>query len=89
MDVAKVKFASVQAEHDAFALLDLTSVDMDKDGTVTGMEAALKALQASRPYLFAKPETAGANVNAADGRGTAPADDAARIADVKKRFRLG
>ena len=89
VDVAKVKFASVQAELDAFALLDLSGVEMDKDGTVTGMEAALKALQASRPYLFAKPETAGANVNAADGRGTgAPADDAAYKAELKQRFHI-
>jgi len=85
---AKLSFASEQASEDAFALLDQTGVDMAEDGTVKGMDKALEGLKASRPYLFAAPASANANVNAADGRGNAPADDAARVAEVTKRFRL-
>jgi len=89
LDVAKLKFASVQAEMDAFALLDHTGVDVAEDGTVKGMDKALDALKTSRPYLFAAPATQGANVNPTDGRGAgAPADDAAYRAELTKRFNL-
>lgn len=88
-DKAKAKFANAQAELDAFALLDVTGVKVADDGTVTGIDAALKALQTSRPYLFAKAEGTGASINAADGRGSQPPDTKAREADLKKRFRLG
>ena len=86
---AKMTFASEQASEDAFALLDHTGVDVAEDGTVKGMDKALDALKASRPYLFAAPASQGANVNAADGRGTgAPADDAAYKAELKQRFHI-
>ena len=59
-----LKFASVQAEDDAFELAEMDGVEIDANGKVTGLEDAVKELQKSRPYLFAQAEGEG------DGQGT-------------------
>jgi hypothetical protein len=82
----ELKFASPQAEEDAFELADMEGVEISADGKVTGLEKALKSLQASRPYLFAS-EDAGAT-----GQGTPRANGktSAKLnkegAQVKVRF---
>ena len=58
----KLNFTSAQASEDAFDLADMSNVEIDADGKVTGLEDALKALQKSRPYLFSdggQPEAPG------------------------------
>jgi hypothetical protein len=88
-DTVKAKFATTQAEQDAFALLDLAAVQLGEDGKVTGMDKALTGLQTSRPYLFAKAEAAG-SINAGEGVGAgAPPDDKAYRAEITQRYRLG
>lgn len=52
-----LKFASDQAEEDAFELADLSDVEIDADGKVKGLEEAIKGLHKSRPYLFAAEDT--------------------------------
>lgn len=51
-----LKFASVQAQEDAFELADLEKVEIDGQGQVTGLDEAIKELQKSRPYLFSQAE---------------------------------
>lgn len=48
---ANLKFASQQAEDDAYELADKGSIEITDD-KITGMDEAIKALQKSRPYLF-------------------------------------
>jgi hypothetical protein len=87
-EALKAQFANVQAMKDAFALLDKANVKIE-EGKVVGMEVAVKALQAQRPYLFAQTQAQGGNLNPADGRGSGkPADIAAREAELRRRFRL-
>jgi hypothetical protein len=61
-----LKFASTQAEEDAFELADLEGVEIDESGKITGLEDAIKALQASRPYLFSQ----GSQEEGGDKQGT-------------------
>ena len=85
----KLKWATDAASADAFALVagDVGKLDV-VDGKVTGMDDVLATLQKARPYLFVKPEQSG-SYNAAEGRGAGiPPDDAARKADIAKRFRI-
>jgi len=86
----KLKWATDVASADAFALVaaEVAALDVAEDGKVKGMDAVLKGLQTSRPYLFAKPEQAG-DLNAGDGRGSgAPAVDPARQEEIRNRFRI-
>lgn len=61
-----VKFASPQAEDDAFELAELDGVEIDSGGKVTGVEDAVKELQKTRPYLFAQAQSG----EGGDGQGT-------------------
>jgi len=54
---AKVVFVNDAAWQDAYDLSDLSGVEVDEDGSVSGMDEVIKALQKSRPHLFG---TAGA-----------------------------
>lgn len=77
-------FANAQARKDAYALADFSAVDVAEDGTVTGVEAVIKALQQTRPYLFSKP--AGRNINSsATGGENGPAIDED---EIKRAFGL-
>lgn len=67
VDGLGLAFANAQARKDAYVLADFSEVDVAEDGTVEGVEAVVKALQRSRPYLFSKP--AGRNINASDTGG--------------------
>lgn len=50
-DAQKLAFVNAQAKRDAFSLSDLSGVVVD-DGTLTGMDDAVKALVKSHPHLF-------------------------------------
>ena len=81
---AKVVFVNDAAWQDAYDLSDLSGVEVDEDGSVSGMDEVIKALQKSRPHLFG---TAGApDINAGEGgtkkKGTAGADDEA----IRRRY---
>ena len=80
---AKVVFVNDAARQDAYDLSDLSGVEVDEDGSVSGMDEVIKALQKSRPHLFG---TAGApDINAGEGgkkKGKAGADDEA----IRRRY---
>ena len=80
---AKVVFVNDAAWQDAYDLSDLSGVEVDEDGSVSGMDEVIKALQKSRPHLFG---TAGApDINAGEGgkpKGKAGADDEA----IRRRY---
>lgn len=77
-------FANAQARRDAYALADFSDVDVAADGTVSGVEGVLKALQQTRPYLFSKP--AGRNINASStGSESGPGIDEE---EIKRAFGL-
>ena len=82
---AKVAFANGLARQDAFDLSDLSGVEIDDDGAVSGMDEVLKALQKDRPHLFGMAEKK--DINAGDGgdgkkkKGTGADDET-----VKRRF---
>lgn len=73
---------------DAFRLADLREVTIEDDGTVVGMEAAVKALAKAKPHLVKSDvvtpatEATGSTHN---GRRAGTEDEAAK-ADRKKRF---
>ena len=82
-------FADPQAADDAFRLLDLGGVEIDDDGQVVGMDAAIKSLHDTRAYLFSQPQPIGAGINASDGRGPgAPPDPKQRETELRQRFRI-
>ena len=80
---AKVVFVNDAAWQDAYDLSDLSGVEVDEDGSVSGMDEVIKALQKTRPHLFG---TAGApDINAGEGgkpKGKAGADDEA----IRRRY---
>ena len=80
---AKVVFVNDAARQDAYDLSDLSGVEVDEDGSVSGMDEVVKGLQKSRPHLFG---TAGApDINAGEGgkpKGKAGADDEA----IRRRY---
>lgn len=53
-EAAAAKLGAVDTEA-AFKLADLSGVEMDADGKVTGVEEALKSLKQARPFLFGEP----------------------------------
>ena len=55
----ELKFATVQAEEDAFLLAEMDGVEIDSAGKVSGLEDAIKELQKSRPYLFSQSKDDG------------------------------
>jgi len=60
---------------DAYRQADLSGIEVDDQGTVSGVDAAIKALVSKKPYLI-KPESGGGDINAsARGRSTAPSID--------------
>jgi len=81
MTAAKMRFHDPA---DAYALSDLTGVDIDEDGAVSGVEDALKALAKAKPHLIRSAEPA-ANLNAqnrTNGAASMSEDDAQRIAAI-------
>lgn len=66
---------------DAYHLADLSELEIDEDGSVSGVEKALKALAKERPYLIQvakKPD-----INAKDG---GKGKDTSDVEAVKRRF---
>jgi len=55
-ETSAAKAGVVDAEA-AFKLADLSGVEIDDDGKVVGLEAALADLKKKRPYLFGSPST--------------------------------
>ncbi len=69
---------------DAYALSDLSGVEIDEDGKVSGVDDALKALAKSKPHLIRSAEPT-ANLNAQNRTNGAAAisdDDAQRIGAI-------
>ena len=82
---AKVAWANAQAQRDAFALSDLSGVEIDEDGGVSGMDKVLKGLQKERPHLFGAAAVTQPEINAGSkGGGKGEGDMEA----VKRRFGL-
>jgi hypothetical protein len=75
----------------AVRLMDRDALEIGEDGRPTNVEAVLKALIKAKPYLVkqaAATATAAPNINA-QAQGSRQDADAARLEDIKKRFRLG
>lgn len=74
---------------DAYLLADMTGVEMDDAGKVSGVESALKELVKARPYLVGADEKKlPPNINARDaGKGNQQSDEA-RKKDLMQRFRI-
>lgn len=53
---AVAKAGAVDAEA-AWKLVDMSSVEIDDDGKITGLEVAVADLKKKRPYLFGSPST--------------------------------
>jgi len=88
-DKAKLRFTNDQAAVDAFTLLDMAGVTINDDGEIAGMDKAIKELAKSRPYLFAAPQQT--NIDASAGGkpgGPTPQDAAAKLQELKQRFRF-
>jgi len=84
----ELKFASAEAEADAFSLADLSEVEIGEDGKVSGMDDALKALKKSKPYLFGQPAQA-PEIDAQSRGGPKPGElDETRKSELAQRFRL-
>jgi len=85
----KLQFANEQAAADAFALLDLSEVEVGDDGQVAAMAGLVKGLAKTRPYLFGQAKPASGGTNADDGRGDGPPpNDEARKEEIKRRYRI-
>ena len=81
---ANVEFANAQAEEDAFALADLSGVEVDSAGKVKSMKDAFEKLQRDRPYLFGKEEAANPNTDARNGKSKTKPDSEA----IRRRYGL-
>ena len=74
---------------DAYLLADMTGVEMDENGKVTGVESVLKELAKTRPYLVGADEKKPApNTNARDAGKGGQVDPEARKKDLAQRFRI-
>lgn len=78
----EIRFASSQAEDDAFELADFEGVAMDESGKITGLEEAIKGLQKNRPYLFYQKD-------AGDGQGTPGRNGKGGSGKINKEAALG
>jgi len=67
----------------AFQLADLSAVEIDDAGNITGLDEALKALKGKRGFLFGAPSngvgTGGGNPAAAPGQKLVTSDDIRRM----------
>lgn len=72
-EAAAAKMGAVDTEA-AFKLADLSGVEMDAEGKVTGVEEALKSLKQARPFLFgeAPAKAVGGNGGGNPGGQNAP-----------------
>ncbi|MEJ7542941.1 MULTISPECIES: phage scaffolding protein [Staphylococcus intermedius group] len=52
--------------NDVLLMLDKSNLELQEDGTVKGLEDAVKALQESKPYLFAEQKPTGRTPNEGD-----------------------
>ena len=73
-----------QDPEDAYRLADLAGVEVGEDGSVTGIDKALKALSEGRPYLLKVQKAGDTDAGAGGGKPKKP-DEAAAIA---RRFGL-
>lgn len=93
---ASLKSAVLDAAHKAnavdgdavFALLDKSKVTVSDDGAVTGIDDALKALLAEKPYLVGKATTPQGGSADGGARGV-PVQGQLTEADIKRLFREG
>ena len=81
----KVAWANAQAQRDAFALSDLSGVEIDEDGAVSGMDKVMKGLQKERPHLFGAAAVTQPEINAGSKGGGKGEGD---VEAVKRRFGL-
>lgn len=75
----------------AVRLMDREQLEIGEDGRPTNVEAVLKALIKAKPYLVkqaAPAQGTAPNINAG-AQGNRQEADAARLEDIKRRFRLG
>ncbi|MBY7665071.1 phage scaffolding protein [Staphylococcus agnetis] len=56
--------------NDVLLMLDKSNLELQEDGTVKGLEDAVKALQESKPYLFADNKATGRTPNDGDAINT-------------------
>ena len=80
---AGVVWANDQARRDAFDLSDLSAVEVDDDGKVSGMDKVVKGLQKERPHLFGAEKPPDINAGA-QGKGRGEGD----VEGIKRRFGL-
>ena len=76
------------AESVAFRTVDLSSVELDDDGKVNGMDAAVKALAKGAQFLFRTPEAPPIDGSAGTGSARAPVDAKARELELTQRYNI-
>src|SRR5690606_22904907 len=81
---AEAVAANLVSVDDAFKLADLSGVEVDDDGTVTGIKEAVEALVKEKPYLVKQGQGAGGGGTGGapfrqGGGGAGPADIARSI----------
>lgn len=88
----EVERAAIKLNLDPELAGRLVSADMlefdEESGMPTNTEKVLQGLLKKWPQLAKTQQQPAANINANDGRGTAPPDPKAREAELRKRFRI-
>ena len=79
---------------DLVKLMDLSTVVITDDGTITGADEAVKATKEAKPHLFVQPGATGIPLNLGPTRvrasqGVTPEAQAARIAELRSRMVTG
>jgi len=86
----KLRWANPEALDDAFRLADLETVTVEEDGgRIDGMEAVLKALAKTKPYLFAQVKAQDTDGGAGTGTGGTPIVDKSKWEnELRQRFNI-
>ncbi|HSW63418.1 MAG TPA: hypothetical protein VLH56_08920 [Dissulfurispiraceae bacterium] len=80
--------ANFQKPEDAYALMDLSMVEISDEDKVTGVKEALEALVKERPYLIKSSKPDSVNIDATNKGGSGGEPDDKRKAELAQRFRL-
>jgi hypothetical protein len=68
-NAVKLKATGEQAKdpNDLIKFIDMSKIELDDEGTITGLDDVFKALKGSKPYLFGENIPAGSGANPSGG----------------------
>ena len=88
----KAKDANIKYVDDAYKLADLSTVEVDENGNITGIDAVIDTLVKDKPFLLATEEgenkggTGKIDDKSKDGKGKATTSFGKRLAESKKQM---